>query len=207
MSITNTVTSVTNIIRGLIDDKLRIDGRDSYIYENDNIFTLTEDFPSSTTITVFKNGTELASQDYSYDADNNQVIIEFVTSGESLVANDTILIKYHYYKKYSDVEIKGYLESSLVYFPQYQYKKTFEVTDADTIVAINDYDPTTEELYFIATIASILIDPQNIRVSIPDLNITPKRNISDQEQIKISFRNFKNFVGTINFEALKNINY
>ncbi len=100
---------------------------------------------------------------------------------------------------------QGYLESSLVYFPQYQYKKTFEINTADQIVAINNYDPTIEELYFIATIASILIDPQNIKVSIPDLNISAKRDISDQEQIKISFRNFKNFVGTVDFESLENL--
>jgi hypothetical protein len=196
--ITNTVSSVASIIRGLVDDKLRTDGRDSFIYESDNVFTLTEDFPSSSTIKVFQNGTELSSGDFSYDADTNQVTIS-----ASLSANDTIIITYHYYKKYSEAEIKGYLESSLAYFPQYQYKKTFEVDENDLIVAINNYDPTTEELYFIATIASIVIDPQNIRVTIPDLGISPKRDLSDQDQIKISFRNFKNFIGAINFEELK----
>jgi len=200
MAIINTVASVTNIIRGLIDDKLRTDGRDSFIYYTDNIFTLTEDFISSSTITIFQNGTELGSGDFSYDSDNNQVTIS-----ASLNTNDTILIKYHYYKKYSDTEIKGYLESSLVYFPQHQYKKTFVINDNDEIVAENNYDPTTEELYFIATIASIVIDPQNIRITIPDLGISPKRDLSDQDQIKVSFRNFKNFMGAINFEALTNL--
>lgn len=193
MSIENTVTSVTSIIRGLIDDKLRTDGRDSEIYQGDNVFTLSEDFVSSSTITVFIGGTETTN--FTYDSDNNQVTIS-----ASLSNDDTVLIKYHYYKKYSDVEIKGYLESSLVYFPQYQYKKTFVINDSNEIVAINNYDPSTEELYFIATIASIVIDPQNIRISIPDLGISPKRDLSDQEQIKVSFRNFKNFIGTIDFE-------
>jgi hypothetical protein len=201
VSITNTVSSITPIIRGLIDDKLRIDGRDSYIYTEDNIFTLTEDFPSEATITVFKNSVEIASQDFSYDSDNNQVTITFITSGESLNTDDVILIKYSYYKKYSDTEIQGYLESSLVYFPQYQYKKTFEINSDDEIVAINDYDPTTNELYFIAIIASILIDPQNIKINIPDLSLSAKRDKSDQEQIREAFRNFKNFVGSINFEV------
>lgn len=200
MSIENTVTSVTNIIRGLIDDKLRIDGRDSDIYSGDNVFTLTEDFPSSSTIKVFKNGTELSSNDFSFDADTNQVTIT-----ASLTNNDTVVITYHYYKKYSEAEIQGYLESSLVYFSQYQYKKTFEINDTNQIVAINNYDPTIDELYFIATIASIVIDPQNIRITIPDLGISPKRNLSDQDQIKISFRNFQNFIGSIDFAEVKNI--
>lgn len=205
MSITNTVVSVTKIIRGLVDDKNRIDGRDSFVFTGDNIFTLTEDFPDSTTITVFKSSVAIASQDFSYNSSNNQVTIVFITSGESLSTDDNILITYNYFKKYSDTEIKGFLESSLVYFPQYQYKKTFDIDSGNNIVAINGLDPTTEELYFIATIASILIDPQNIRINIPDLALTAKRDKSDQEQIKETFRNFKNFVGTVDFELIKNL--
>ena len=200
MSIENTTTSVIRIIRGLIEDKLRTDGRDSEIYKTNNVFYLTEDFVSSSTITVFKNGSELSPGDFTYDSDNNSVTISV-----SLSDNDTILIRYHYYKKYSETELEGFLESSLVYFPQYKYKKTFTVNDDSKIVAVNNYDPTTEELYFIATIASIVIDPQNIKISIPDLSISPKRNMSDQEQIKISFRNFKNFIGSVNFDALINL--
>jgi len=199
VSITNTTTSVINIIRGLIDDKIRTDGRDSWIYETDNVFTLTEDFVSSTTITVWKNGSELTGLDYSYDSDNNQVTINV-----SLTENDTVVIKYSYYMKYSETELQGYLESSLAYFPQYQYKKTFEVNSDNEIVAINNYDPTTEELYFIAIIASILVDPQNVRINIPDLSLSTKRDISDQEQIREAFRNFKNFIGTVDFEEIQN---
>lgn len=200
MSITNTVSSVTTIIRGLNDDQLRIDGRDPYIYSTDNVFTLSEDFISESTIAVFVNGSQLGSGDFSYDSDNNQVTIT-----SSLSADDNILIKYSYYKKYSDAEIQGYLESSLVYFPQYQYKKTFEINDSDEIVAVNCVAPTTDELYFIATIASILIDPQNVRINIPDLSLSAKRDNSDQDQIKIAFRNFKNFIGKIDFELIQNL--
>ncbi len=198
--ITNSVSDIIPVIRGLIDDKNRIDGRDSDVYRGDNVFTLSEDFPSESTITVFVNGSQLGSGDFSYDSDNNQITIT-----SSLSTDDNILIKYNYFKKYSDTEIQGYLESSLVYFPQYQYKKTFEINDEDKIVAINYVDPTTEELYFISTIASILIDPQNIRINIPDLSLTAKRDKSDQEQIKETFRNFKNFIGTVDFELIKNL--
>lgn len=195
MAITNTVASLTTIIRGLIEDKLRTDGRDSEIYQTDNVFYLTEDFPSSTTITVWINGVETSS--FTYDSDNNGV-----TVSASLTIEDIVLIKYSYYKKYSDTEISGFLESSLAYFPQYQYKKTFTINTDNNVVAVNGYDPTTEELYFIALIASIVIDPQNIRVNIPDLNISAKRDMSDQDQIKTSFANFKNFIGTVSFEDL-----
>lgn len=200
MSITKNVTDVIPFIRGLIDDKSRIDGRDSYRYETDNIFTLTEDFISATTIAVFQNGTQLTSGDFSYDSSTNQITI---TSALNL--NDTILITYNYFKKYSDTEIQGYLESALVYFPMFQYKKTFEVNDDNEIVAENDLDPTTEELYIIAQITSIVIDPQNVRIAIPDLSMTAKRDKSDIDQIKEVFAHFKNFVGTINFESIKHV--
>ncbi len=204
--ITNSVSDIIPVIRGLIDDKNRIDGRDSYVFNgNDNIFTLTEDFVSELTIVVFQNGTQIPSQDFTYDSDNNQVTIVFISSGLSLNEDDNILIKYNYNKKYSDTEIQGFLESSLVYFPQYQYKKIFEVNDNNEVVAINDLDPTTEELYIIAQIASILIDPQNVRIAIPDLSISAKREKSDQDQIKEVFTYFKNFVGTIDFEEIRHL--
>lgn len=206
MSISNSVTDIIPVIRGLIDDKNRIDGRDSYVFNgNDNIFTLTEDFVSESTITVFQNSVQLDSQDFSYDSDNNQVTIVFVSSGLSLNEDDNILIKYNYNKKYSDTEIQGFLESSLVYFPQYQYKKIFEINTNNEVVAINDLDPTTEELYIIAQIASILIDPQNVRIAIPDLSISAKRDKSDQDQIKEVFTYFKNFIGTIDFEEIRHL--
>ncbi len=204
--ITNSVSDILPIIRGLIDDKNRIDGRDSYVFNGtDNVFTLTEDFVSELTIAVFQNSTQLDSQDFSYDSDNNQVTIVFISSGLSLNEDDNILIKYNYNKKYSDTEIQGFLESSLTYFPQYQYKKIFEVNTDNEVVAINDLDPTTEELYIIAQITSILIDPQNVRIAIPDLSISAKRDKSDQDQIKEVFTYFKNFVGTIDFEEIRHL--
>lgn len=205
--ITNSVSDIIPVIRGLIDDKNRIDGRDPFVFNgNDNVFTLTEDFVSESTIAVFQNSIlQLDSQDFSYDSDNNQVTIVFISSGLSLNEDDNILIKYNYNKKYSDTEIQGFLESSLVYFPQYQYKKIFEVNTDNEVVAINDLDPTTEELYIIAQITSILIDPQNVRIAIPDLSISAKRDKSDQDQIKEVFTYFKNFVGTIDFEEIRHL--
>ncbi len=195
MSIENTTASVITIIRGLIEDLIRTAGRDSEIYDTSSVFFITEDFVSSATITVYVNGVETSN--FTYDSDNNAVTI-----ADSIADNATVLIKYSYYKKYSDTELEGYLESSLAYFPLYQYKKTFEINADDEIVAINDFIPSSNELYFIAIIASILVDPQNVKVSIPDLALSAKRDKSDQEQIRESFRNFHNFLGTIDFEEI-----
>ena len=204
--ITNSVSDIISVIRGLIDDKNRIDGRDAFPpFSGDNVYTLSEDFVSELTIAVFQNGTQLDSQDFSYNSDNNQVTINFISSGLSLNTDDNILIKYNYNKKYSDTEIQGFLESSLSYFVKHQYKKVFEVNSGNEVVAVNDLDPTTEELYIIAQIASILIDPQNVRIAIPDLSISAKRDKSDQDQIKDVFVYFKNFIGTIEFEEIRHL--
>ena len=195
MAIENTTTSVISIIRGMIDDLLRTDGRDSEQYDTSSVFFITEDFVSSATITVYVNGVETSN--FTYDSDNNAVTI-----ADSIDTDAIVLMKYSYYKKYSDTELEGYLNSSLAYFPLYQYKKTFEINTDDEIIAINDYIPTTNELYFIAIIASILIDPQNIKISIPDLALSAKRDKPDQDQIKESFRNFQNFLGFIDYEEI-----
>lgn len=201
MFLTNSVSDIIDITRGLIKDNLKTDGRDSFIYSSDNIFTISEDFVSPSTIKVFQNGTELASQDFSYDSDNNQVTISFVSSGLSLTENDTILIKYSYYEKYSDTELEGFLKSALSYFPQHRYKKTFEIVDSK-VVAVNDINPTLEEIYFISIVTSILVDPKNTDISIPDLRISAERDESDQQQIAKAFRNFTRFVGEVSYRPI-----
>lgn len=200
MSLTNSVADITTLIRGFIKDQARTDGRDSFEYESDDKFTLSERFVDADSIRVLKNGTELDEDDWSFNADTNQVEIDPVTSGVSLVANDVILILYSYYKKYSDLEIKGYLSSALGYFSLHRYKKIFDLTDDDTVVSINDLDPDEKELYFIAIIASILIDPQNIRMRTSEFELSANRSTSDQDQIKTAFTHFKRMVGTVTFD-------
>ena len=191
MSLTNSVADITTLIRGYIKDQARTDGRDAFEYESDNKFTLSERFPNATSIRVLKNGVEMDDADWSFNSDTNQVEVDPVTSGVTLVSDDIILILYSFYKKFSDAEIEGYLSSALGYFAVHRYKKIFEIDD-DVVVAENDLDPEVKEIYFIALIASILIDPQNIKMSIPELSLSSNRTISDQEQIKNDFTYFKN---------------
>jgi len=187
--ITNSITSLSSIIRGLIQDPLRTDGRQVFTYKTDNKFKLSKDYVSSSTITVTING--ISTSNFVYDSDTGYVTVT------GLTLNDIVIISYSYYKEYSDNEISGYITSSLSYFPMYQYIKTFYINEDDEVVAINNYEPTTNELYFIAIIASILINPQNIHIKIPDLDISAKRDKSDQEQIEDAFLKFQSFSGLI----------
>jgi len=200
MSLTNAVADLIPVIRGLIKDQQRTDGRDTYEYLGDNRFTLSESFISASSIIVYKNGAVVDDDNYEYDVASNQVIIDFLISGEDLEENDIVLITYSFYKKYSDVEILGYISSSLSYFSQNRYSKIFEINGDDEIIAENNLNPTLNELYFIALISSILIDPQNIEVRIPEFTLTANRTISDQEQISNAFRQFMRFHGEFDFE-------
>ena len=193
--ITNSITSLTTIIRGLIQDPLRTDGRQAFTYGTDNTFKISKDFISSSTIVVKING--VATEGYTYDSDTG-----YVTVSASLSENDIVLITYSYYKEYSDNEISGYIASSLSYFPQYNYEKIFDISN-NKIITINGVNPTLKEIYFIAIIASILINPQNIHIKIPDLDISAKRDKSDQEQIEDAFLKFQNFSGIISSEDIK----
>lgn len=74
------------------------------------------------------------------------------------------------------------------------------MTEEETVVAVNDLDPDEKELYFIAIIASILIDPQNIKMSSPEFNLSSNRQDSDQDQITKAFAQFKRMVGNISFD-------
>lgn len=209
MSIVNTVSSLTTIIRGLIKDRIQTDGDDVFEYSTDNKFTLSEPFIDESSFIVYQNGDVISSNDYSYNSDTNQLTITFITSGMSLTSGDIIRVTYNYYKKYSDTEIRGFLESSLSYFVQHRYKKVFEIEEGvqsggSNVVAVNGIDPTISELYFIGLIASILIDPQNITVDIDgNFKLESNRDASDQEQISKAFAQFKRFVGTVDFEILE----
>lgn len=199
MALINTIASVTTIIRGLINDQIQLDGKNAFSFKTDNKFFLSESFVQSSSIIVYQNGVDITSSNWTYNSDTNEVDITFTVSGSSLTVDDIIVITYNYYKKYSDTEIQGFITSALGYFVQYRWCKIFEVNTDDEIVSIDNLDPEIKELYFIAIISSILIDPQNIKIDTPEFKLSPKRDLSDQAQIAKSFAQFKRFVGSVTF--------
>lgn len=198
---TNTISDVIVIIRGIIKDLQKNDGRISFEYIGDSTFNIPHSFINSTSLKVYQNGTEISETDFIYNSDTNQVTIDFQNSGDVLTNGDIIIITYSYYQKYSDEELEGYIKSSLAYFTQFNYKKIFEVEN-DEIVANNDLKPTIQEVYFISLVASILIDPQNIEINTPEFKLTSNRSKSDQDQIKDAFEFFSRNLGEISFEKI-----
>lgn len=193
--LTNNVSDVITIVRSLIKDQLRTDGRKIFSFDSSYRFTLPKNRVSETSIRVEVNGEALDDEDWFYDSDTNQVVIDFDTSGEDLENEDTVGIFFSYYNKYSDDELQGYIDASLAYFVQHRYKKTFYVSSSDTILAYSDESPEKKELLFIAIIAAIVIDPQNIEINTPDFKLTANRETSDQAQISRAFMQFQRWAG------------
>lgn len=193
----NTVSNITRLVRALLKDRLRTDGRDSYIFQGSASFTLTEDYPSSATIKVYKNGTIL-STGYSYNASTNIVTVSAI-----LATNDIILITYSFYDKYSDSEVLDYIESSFLHFNQFGYRKTFKLNDARTeVLTIDGVNPTAKECYQIAIITSICIDPQNIEIRTKDFTVTAMEKESKSDLIQSALTQFTVWYGELTFEEI-----
>jgi hypothetical protein len=191
----NQISTINRLVRALLKDRLRTDGRDTYQFTGSANFTLTEDYPSSSTIKVYKNGT-LLTTGYSYNASTNIVTVTAI-----LATNDIILITYSFYDKYSDTEITDYIESSLCYFNQYGYRKTFKFNDARTeILTIDGVNPTVKECYEIAIITSICIDPQNIEIRTKDFTVTAMEKESKSDLIGKAMTQFMTWYGELTFE-------
>jgi len=210
MARNSNIQRIIKYTRGLIRDQEDSTGRNLFEYDSDNKFTLSEPFVDSSSIQVYQNGDILSPADWDYDPLTNRVIISFTTSGNALVFGDTIMILYSFYKKYSDTEILGYIDSALCYFAQFRYKKLFQLDDDNDVVAVdmdnpdvtstNDAGVTLKEQQFIAIVTAISIDPQNVAVKTPDFSYEPPRlSKSKPEQIADIFMQLNRFMGSVEY--------
>lgn len=185
-------TSVISLVRGLIDDKLKINGRNIFEYTGDLNFVLSESFVSSSSIQVFKNGI-LQTSGYTYNSATNEVIFTSLTLG------NIIEIRYSYYAKYSDSEILDAIASALCYFVQYRYNKVFEINNSDDIVAVSGTNPDKRDLQFIAIITAIVLEPNNIKIQTKEFTIIGTETKSKSEQLQEAFSKFTRSLGIIEF--------
>jgi len=194
---TNWASTITiiRLVRALLKDMLKTNGRDSFQFKGSADFTLTEDFPDSASIKVYKNGT-LMSTGYSYNVSTN-----ILTVTALLATNDIILVTYWYYDKYSDVEICNWIEASFLYFSQFGYSKVFKLNDDRTeVLTINGVNPCVRECYEIAIITSILIDPENIDIRTKDFTVTATNKDSKNELIQKALMQFTVWYGDFEWQ-------
>lgn len=189
------LVTIRRLVRALLKDRLRIDGRDSFIFQGNGNFTLSEDYPDTATVKVFKNGIQLLTG-FSYNASTN-----IVTVTATLATNDIILITYSYFDKYSDAELTDYIESSFLYFSQFGYRKVFKLNDTRTeVLTINGVNPCVRECYEIAIITAICVDPENIEIKTKDFTVTAANKESKNELIQKALMQFTVWYGDFEFQ-------
>ncbi len=192
---TVTTANIITLVRGIIEDNLKSDGRDSERYDQDTSFLLSKVFVSEATIKVFQNGTELTiTTDWTYNSSTNRVTIT-----SALVKNDDIIITFSYYDQYSDAEILAFINTCLSTFVVKRYEKYFYIDDNDEVVTLDGVNPTVQEANIMAIITAIDIDPNNITIKTKDYTISPEENLSTSKQIDRVFSNFLRSFGSTGF--------
>lgn len=189
------LVTIRRLVRALLKDRLDITGRDSFQFQGNANFTLSEDYPDSASIKVFKNGT-LLSTGYAYNASTNILTVTAI-----LATNDIILITYSFFDKYSDAELTDYIESSFLYFSQFGYRKVFKLNDARTeVLTINGINPCVRECYEIAIITAICVDAENIDIRTKDFSVSAANKESKNELIQKALMQFTVFYGDFEFQ-------
>jgi len=167
-----TLSDVTTLVRYLIEDTStnNLPG-DIFVYANSAVFTLTESNVIEVT-QVLVNDSSLGSGDYSYDVDDNSVQVV-----SSLSSGDTIEIQYSYYANYSDSIIQNYIRSAVIHLSINNYYN-FEVVSTGIYP-----EPSTTEKNLIAMVASLLINPGNQSIRLPDITINVPNDLPTNTKI------------------------
>ena len=172
------MTSIIAKTRYLIEDSSTAT-IDIFTYEASSVFTLTESNPIAIT-TVYINN--VATSGYTYSSTTKRVTIT-----DSLTVGDTIQINYTAYLNYSDNELREYIQSALIYLSINNYYDFIYDSDDDTIYP----SPETREKNLIASIAALLIKPNNTSIRLPNISITLPKDYPTNEKIAKLIATFK----------------
>ena len=166
-------------IRSLISDNL-ITVSDIFTYGSSKIFTLTE--PNIGTITDVYRNDVTSGVIHTYSSTSNKVTIS-----SSLTSGDSIKIEYTAYQNYSDTEITAYIQAALIHLSINNYYN-FEY-DA----TMDDIYPTVEpkEENLIAIVTSLLINPDNRTIRLPDLTINLPNDLPTDQKISKTIARYK----------------
>jgi hypothetical protein len=171
--------NIINKVRTLIGDYLT-NVSDIFTYENSKIFSLTEN--NVGTITEVYVNDAISNITHTYSSTSNKVTIT-----TALTSGDTIKIDYTAYQNYSDTEITSYIQAALVHLSINNYYN-FEY-DSTT----NDIYPTPEskEENLIAIVTSLLINPDNRTIRLPDLTINLPNDLPTDQKISKTIARYK----------------
>jgi hypothetical protein len=176
------LTKIEAKVRPLIGDMIKT-GRDIFTYTSNGVFTLTEPNALSV-ISVYKNGLAYnTSGKWAFDVPTGKLTVV------GCAMNDVIEAVFTYYNQYSSAEIASYIDAALVHISSNNYE-TFEVQSGGTTIAPV---PEAREFNLIAVVTSILINPDNVTVRMPDFQkvVPVSSTLSTHEMIRRTISVFK----------------
>ena len=173
-------TTIIALLRQMLGDTIKT-GVDMLIYSTSAVFTLSE--PNTQAISAVSVNDVSSGVTNTYDSS-----LQKVTVTSSLSVDDVVEINYTYYSNYSDTELTGYINHALALISINKYAD-FEI-DSDDEVSIYPV-PTTAEKNLIATVTSIIINPENKSYKTPDFAVTMKNSMSTADMISKTIGIFK----------------
>jgi hypothetical protein len=173
------VSTIKSKIRQVIEDSATTE-TDIFTYESSKIFTLTESSAIAITDVLVNENTSGVT--YTYNSTTKKVTIT-----SSLTSGDTIQIDYTCYKNYSDAELLNYIQSALTHLSVNNYAD-FEYDIPDDAIYP---DLETREENLIVMIASILINPDNKSLRLPNISISVPNDYPVNMKISKLIASFK----------------
>lgn len=154
-------------VRKLINDNSTTFS-DIFTYGSSSIFTLSESNVIAIT-EVYRNDVS-SGVTHTYNSTSNKV-----TVSSSLTTGDTIQIDYTCYGNYSDTELTSYVQAALVHIGiNGYYNFEYDSTTNDIYPIIN-----SKEENLIAIVTSLLIEPDNKTIRLPDIMIGVTNDVTN----------------------------
>lgn len=166
-----TLSSIETLTRYLVGDFSRTQ-KDVFTHANSSVYTLTEDNPISVTV-VLVNDVELASGDWSFSSSTGKVTIT-----ASLTSGDTIEIQYTHYSNFSSTEVQSFIHAAIGHISAANYYTW--VIKSSTIYP----EPSTKDQNLISMVASVLIEPDNKTLRLPDITINTPSDLPTHDKIR-----------------------
>ena len=186
------MNSIISKVRNLIQDNSAF-SRKVLEYNIAKVYILSDSNVITSTLKIYKNGSEWDSDNYSYDATTEKITLTEL-SGEDVTINDVLEASYNCYDKYSDTELIGFIKASISTLSVEQYK-TFAVGNDEVVFPT----PTEAEENLIAIVASILIKGDVVSYRTPEFSITFGRGESLDTKIKKLVRHFTKSYGILEY--------
>lgn len=169
---------ITALVRKIISDEV-VTKTDVFEYLSSNVFTLTEDYPSTVTEVSVNDVTSGVTN--SLDTTTNKVTVT-----ATLVAGDAVAIIYTYYPKYSDNEIESFTQVALMELAN----RNFDFYRIDSQVIYPEL--TSREEYLIASVTAVLMEPNNKDIITRDMTVkAPAGSVSTSKMIDKILASYK----------------